>query len=102
MREIKFRVNIYRNEEGKSRTIRNIWVVYKVHGIAKFSYFRQSDVYETWLPPFSTTRIINPKVGTVPRKFEKYIRSTNRPAHFFFCKKLCLFREPVGTNIKLI
>ena len=31
-------------------------------------------------PPFETMLILNPKVGTMPRKFEKCFRSTNRPA----------------------
>ena len=35
-----------------------------------------------WLLTFSTMEILNPTVGTVPRKFEKYLWPTNRPAHF--------------------
>ena len=31
---------------------------------------------------FSTMEILNPKVGTVPRKFEKYLWLTNRLAQF--------------------
>ena len=31
------------------------------------------------LPPFETMLILNPKAGTMPRKFEKCFRSTNRP-----------------------
>ena len=41
-----------------------------------------------WLPTFSTMRILNPKVGTVPRKFE-YLWTTNRPRHLFCNEKLC-------------
>ena len=35
-----------------------------------------------WLLTSSTMEILNPKVGTVPKNFEKYLWSTNRLAHF--------------------
>ena len=35
-----------------------------------------------WILTFSTMEILNPKVGTMPRKFEKYLWLTNRLAQF--------------------
>ena len=43
-----------------------------------------------WLPPFSTMRILNPKVGTAPRKFEKSFWTTNRPRHLFLYKNIVI------------
>ena len=52
----------------------------------KFLYFRQSDLNKILAPDVFDycIRILNPKVGTVPRKFEKYLWTTNRPHHFFW------------------
>ena len=44
--------------EGHSKSIRIL---------KKILYFRQSVLNKFWLPTFSTIRILNPKVGTVPR-----------------------------------
>ena len=43
-----------------------------------------------WLHPFSTIRILNSKVGTVPRKFEKSFWTTNRPRHFLLYRKIVI------------
>ena len=55
--------------------------------IKKICTFDNQFLLKFWLPPFSTMRILNPKVGTVPRKFEKYLWTTNRPRHFLCTEK---------------
>ena len=48
-----------------------------------------------WLPPFSTMRILNPKVGTVPRKFEKSFGLQIAPATVLYRKIVISFRGAV-------
>ena len=56
--------------------------------LKKFCTSDQQILIQFWLPPFSTMRCLNLKVGTVPRKFEKFFWTTNRPRHFFCNTKL--------------
>ena len=53
-----------------------------------------------WLPPFSTMGILNLKVGTVPRKFEKSFWTTNRPRHFFLYRKIVISFRGAVVQIK--
>ena len=51
-----------------------------------------------WLPPFLTMTILNPKVGTVPKQFEKYLWPTNHTRHLLCNEKLWfLFAELLYT-----
>ena len=54
-----------------------------------------------WLLTFSTMEILNPKVGTMQKKFEKYLWLTHRPAHFFRNWKSCLFWPALLNNNKI-
>ena len=65
--------------------------------LKKFCTSDNQFLLKFWLPPFSTMRNLNPKVGTVPRKFEKSFWTTNRPRHFVFVQKKIVisFREAV-------
>ena len=58
------------------------WRIRKVIGFdKKFCTSDNQFFIKFWLLTFATMEILNPKVGTVPRKFEKYLWLTNRLAH---------------------
>ena len=72
------------------------WAILKIMRFdKKFCTFDIQFLIKFWLLTFSIMEILNPKVGTVPRKFEKYLWSTNRPAHFYRNGKSCLFWPPL-------
>ena len=55
-----------------------------------------------WLPTCSTILILNPKVGTVPRKCEKYLCTTNCPILLFVMRNRDSFNQRFYTiNIVL-
>ena len=59
------------------------WRIRKVIGFDKnFCTSDNQFFIKFWLLTFSTMEILNLKVGTVPRKFEKYLWLTNRLAQF--------------------
>ena len=63
--------------------------------------FRTSDnrtFMKLWLPPFSTMRILNPKVGTMPRKF---VNKSTRTL-LLVVKNRVYFDRQLKTKIKLI
>ena len=73
----------------------SLYIVYMGHPISIriLKFFCTSDnqfVLKVCLQPFSTMRILNPKVGTVPRKFEKYLWTT-RHFGFFYWKIVISF-----------
>ena len=51
-----------------------------------------SDPLKFWLPMFSMMLIQNPKIGTVPKKFEKCWWTTNHPTTSFWNRKSFLFK----------
>ena len=46
-----------------------------------FPRFHNQNLMKICLPPLTTMLILNPKIVTVPKKFEKYFPLTNRLAH---------------------
>ena len=66
-----------------SKYFPDTWRIRKVIGFdKKFCTSDNQFFIKFWLLTFSTMEILNPKVGTVPRKFEKYFWLTNRLTQF--------------------
>ena len=53
-----------------------------------------------WLPPFSTMRILIPKVGTVPRKCEKSFLDYKSPAPLLLYRKIVISFRGAIVQIK--
>ena len=67
-----------------------ICIVYNYNNLLT-TYIRQSDLNKILAPDVFDYGVLNRKVGTVPRKFDKYLRTINPPRHFFRNDKSCLF-----------
>ena len=79
------------------------WVIQKVFGFLKIFYISDSQfILKFWLPPLSTMMISILKVGTVPRKFKKYLSTTNRLSHFNNSKKFDFILRSCSTNKQLL
>ena len=64
-----------------------IGVFIKSLQLRKFLYFRQTDAYETFAPAvFDYEDSKFESWHRAKKKFEKHIRSTNRPEHFVVIK----------------
>ena len=66
------------------QNINDTWVILKVMRFNKIFVLPTIQfLIKFWLMTFATMEILNLQVGTVPRKFDKYLWSTNRLAHFY-------------------
>ena len=69
----------------------------------KISYFRQSVLNKIWILTFSTMEILNPKVGTVPKKIREIFMANKSPRTLFSVmeNRVCFGRR-LKTIIKII